>query len=249
METITRKTLLYKSGLGFYCLNHFQGCSHGCRYPCYAWMMAHSHGRVDTYSHWREPKLVANAAGLLSVDLARLKIKPEYIHLCLTTDPFMYGFPEVTDLSLELMSIINSQGIRCSVLTKGVLPVVLADPESFSEDNIYGISLISLNEECRRRWEPGAAPYSERIRALKSLHDCGCHTLVHMEPYPTPNILKQSLEEILRAVEFADEIFFSGWNYNQVVKQYTDYKKFYVDQAEVVRRFCNSRSIGCDSVE
>jgi hypothetical protein len=33
METIERKTLLNKSGLGFWCINAVQGCSHGCRYP------------------------------------------------------------------------------------------------------------------------------------------------------------------------------------------------------------------------
>jgi len=48
METIVRKTLLYKSGLGFYCINHAQGCTHGCLYPCYAFMMVRSYGRVAT---------------------------------------------------------------------------------------------------------------------------------------------------------------------------------------------------------
>jgi len=108
METITRKSLLYKSGLGFYCLNHVQGCFHGCRYPCYAYMMARTHGRVNYYSDWCQPKVVSNAAELLKRDLQKLKVKPDYIHLCLTTDPFMTGFPEVTEMSLELISIINS---------------------------------------------------------------------------------------------------------------------------------------------
>ena len=44
MDTITRTTLLYRSGLGFYCVNHAQGCL----YPCYAYMMAHSYGRAKT---------------------------------------------------------------------------------------------------------------------------------------------------------------------------------------------------------
>ena len=39
---ICRKTLLYKTGVeyGDYTINHIQGCSHGCLYPCYAFMMA-----------------------------------------------------------------------------------------------------------------------------------------------------------------------------------------------------------------
>ncbi len=31
MEQIRRKSLLYRSGLGFWCVNHVQGCAHGCR--------------------------------------------------------------------------------------------------------------------------------------------------------------------------------------------------------------------------
>ena len=62
METIERKTLLYKSGLGFWCVNHVQGCSHGCLYPCYAFMMAKSYGRAADYGDWTKPRLVAEAA-------------------------------------------------------------------------------------------------------------------------------------------------------------------------------------------
>ena len=41
-KSIKRKTLLYKTGVeyGDYTINHIQGCSHGCKYPCYAMMMA-----------------------------------------------------------------------------------------------------------------------------------------------------------------------------------------------------------------
>lgn len=246
MENITRKSLLYKSGLGFYCINHVQGCRHGCLYPCYAYMMAHTHGRVNTYTDWCHPKLVSNASELLTKELLRLKGKPDYIHLSLTTDTFMNGYPEVTEMSLKLIALINSQGIHCSILTKGKIPIDLADRERFFGDNIYGISLISLNEGFRKRWEPEAALYSERIYALKSLHDCGCQTLVHIEPYPTPNIVEQNLEDILNTIQFVDHIYFSGWNYNNQVKQFLYYQEFYRDQASLVRRFCYEHGIQCD---
>ena len=153
----------------------------------------------------------------------------------------MYGYPEVTALTLRLIEIINSYGISCSTLTKGVMPVTLADPMRFPEQNSYGISLVSLNEDFRKKWEPGAAPYTERIGALRELHDLGCSTLVHMEPYPTPNIIEQDLGELLDAVSFADEIWFGGWNYNNIVKQYPDPKKFYDEQSAIVRRFLATR--------
>ena len=245
METITRKSLLYKSGLGFYCINHVQGCSHGCRYPCYAYMMAQSHSRTKSFTEWCQPKLVSNAVELLKKELARMKVKPDKIHLCLSTDPFMFGFSEVIDVSLELIAIMNAWNIPCSILTKGILPIELANHECFLTGNIYGISLISLNEKFRSQWESATASYSERINALKYLHENGCKTLVHIEPYPTPNIVEQDIEVILEAIAFVDEIFFSGWNYNSRVKAFPDYLEFYRAQAALVKRFCRKNNINC----
>ena len=48
---IKRKSLLYKTAVeyGDYTINHVQGCSHGCIYPCYAMLMARRFGKVATY--------------------------------------------------------------------------------------------------------------------------------------------------------------------------------------------------------
>jgi DNA repair photolyase len=252
METIIRKSLLNKSALGFYCVNHVQGCSHGCLYPCYAFSMARSYGRAESYEDWRRPKLVANARELLAEELARLssrpgkrpKGRPDHIHLCLTTDPFMLGWPEIEALSLDLVGMINAAGIPVSILTKGKLPAALADSSSFPSDNVYGISLVSLSEEFRRKWEPGAAPYAERIEALRYLHDMGRSTFVHMEPYPTPNVSAQDLGELLEAAGFVDSLYFGGWNYNALTKKFPDREGFYRSCAAKARRFCRERGIG-----
>jgi DNA repair photolyase len=63
LTEITRKTLLYKSGVEYadYGLNHAEGCSHGCTYPCYAMMMKKRHGIVSSYEDWIKPKIVSNA--------------------------------------------------------------------------------------------------------------------------------------------------------------------------------------------
>jgi hypothetical protein len=82
MDPITRNSLLNKSALGFFCINHVQECSHGRLYPCYAYSMACSYGRAKNYEDWCSPKLVANAVELLAKELGRLKEKPDYVHLC-----------------------------------------------------------------------------------------------------------------------------------------------------------------------
>ena len=252
MQTVERKSLLNRSALGFLCVNHVQGCSHGCRYPCYAFQMARSYGRTSGYEDWLRPKLVSNAAELLAKELARLKKRvasgredlPDRVHFCLTTDPFMYGHPEIARSSLELMAMVNAEGIPVSVLTKGLLPEALADRRSFPQDNSYGISLVSLSEDFRRKWEPGAAPYAERVAALRLLAGAGRTTYVHMEPYPTPNILGQDLGAILEAAGFVDSIYFGGWNYSPLAGEFPGRGGFYAAAAEQVRRFCSERGMG-----
>lgn len=190
MDTITRKSMLYKTGVeyGDYTMNHALGCSHGCLYPCYAFLMAKRFGKVGNYEQWCTPKLVSNTLELLDREIPRLKSKIESVQLCFTTDPFMYGYDEVCKMSLAAIKKLNAAGIRCTVLTKGLLPIELTD---LSQKNEYGITLISLDEDFRKQVEPNASSYSERIASLKALHDKGCHTWVSIEPYPTPNLIHQ----------------------------------------------------------
>lgn len=80
----------------------------------------------------------------------------------------MYEYDNIKALSLKVIRKINSEGIKCSVLTKGCLPVELAQ---FSKDNEPGITLVSLKESYRQKIEFGAALYIERLKALCALHD------------------------------------------------------------------------------
>lgn len=242
MKTITRQSLLYKTGVeyGDYTINIAEGCSHGCKYPCYAMMMAKRFGKVKTYEEWCEPKLVENALELLDYEIPRLKEKIQSVQLCFTTDPFMYGYPEITAMSLACIKKLNTAGIKCTALTKGVLPFELA---SFSKENEYGITLISLDEPFRQDMEPHSATYKERIAALLALHNTGCKTWVSIEPYPTPNIIEQNLFDILEAVSFCDKIIFGRLHYNKQVTAYKDHKMFFNELSQQVIDFCNQRNI------
>jgi len=239
---ITRKSMLYKTGVeyGDYTMNHVQGCAHGCLYPCYAFLMARRFGRAASYEAWVEPYLISNTLELLRAEIPRLKSKITSVHLSFTTDPFMYEYDEISKMSLDAIKLLNDSGVPCTVLTKGLLPIALTE---LSKNNMYGITLISLNEEYRRRIEPGAAPYSARVAALKALHDAGCKTWVSIEPYPTPNLIEQNLTEILNAVSFVDKIIFGRTNYSKEVSAYKDHKKFFNRQARTVIEFCEANGI------
>ena len=248
--TITRKTLLYKTGVeyGDFTINHLLGCAHGCRYPCYAMMMATRYGRVKGYADWMHPRIVENALELLDREIPRYKNKIDFVHLSFTTDPFMYDavnerlFPWVKDMTLRIIKRLNDDDIKVTVLTKGLYPEDLTG-NSYSPDNEYGISLVSLDTEFHNRYEPFSALPEDRIFALKQLHDAGWKTWVSIEPYPTPNIVKQNLRFLLEHVEFVDKIVFGRWNYNKTIDAYSDVTQFYTQCSDTVIEFCRERDI------
>lgn len=241
---IQRKSMLYVTGVeyGNYTMNHVQGCSHGCKYPCYAYLMKKRFGQIDTYEKWLEPYLVSNTLELLDKEIPRLKNKIDSVHLCFSTDPFMYEYDEIAQMSLAAIRKLNNAGINCTVLTKGILPVELA---TLSQENEYGITVVSLDEGFVQQYEPGAASVRERIDALRFLSERGCKTWVSIEPYPTPNLIKQHLTEILAELSFVDKIIFGQLHYSKAVSAYQDHVLFYNECAKTVRSFCEANEIDC----
>ncbi len=234
--------MIYKTNVeyGDYTMNHVQGCSHGCLYPCYAFLLAKRFGTAKTIEEWTEPKLVENTLELLDKEIPKLRNKINSVHLCFTTDPFMHGYSEIHEMSMQAIVKLNQAKIKCSVLTKGLLPEELAE---LSSENLYGITLISLDEKYRQEREPGAATYEDRIESLLNLHRKGCKTWVSVEPYPTPNVISQEIEPILESIKFTDKIIFGRTNYSKEISAYKDHKNFYNIQAQKVIDFCTKNNI------
>jgi DNA repair photolyase len=246
MQKIKRKSLLYKSGVEYadYCINHVEGCSHGCKFPCYAMNMKKRCGVIKDYNDWIKPKIVENALELLDKEIPKLKHRIKVVHLCFTTDPFMYKQKEVSDLTLKIIERLNKDNIRCTVLTKGIYPKELADTEKYGRNNEYAITLVSLNKNFKKNFEPNAAPYESRIKALKFLSDQDLKTWVSLEPYPTPNLSpNQDLSKILEKINFVNKIIFGKLNYNVEVSNSQDNKEFYEECANTVIDFCGKYKI------
>ena len=239
---IHRKSMLYITGVeyGDYTMNHILGCAHGCKYPCYAFMMKKRFGYIKSYEEWLQPYLVENTLELLDQEIPKLKDKIKSVQLCFTTDPFMYGYDEITKMTMEAIKKLNKNGIKCVILTKGILPTELS---SLSPQNEYGITLISMSESYRERMEPNTAPYADRLDALRVLYNKGCKTWVSMEPYPTPNLITQDLDMLLNEISFTNKIIFGRTNYSKEVTSYRNHKSFYNDCAAKVISFCKEKKI------
>ena len=207
-------------------------------------MMAKRFGRIKTYQDWLCPILVENSLELLDKEIPKYKREIDFVHLCFMTDPFMHGYPEIKEMTLKIIEKLNQNGIRVTVLTKGDLPIELTDKTKYSPKNEYGITLVSLNEEFRKEFEPNTTKYEERLRALNKLHQAGLRTWVSMEPYPTPNLdKKQDIKKLLEAAKFVDKIIFGKLNYNVKSSSYKGGNGFYQKCADEVVEFCKKNDI------
>jgi three-Cys-motif partner protein len=249
--SIERKSLLYETKVeyGNFTINHVFGCSHGCNYPCYAFMMAKSYGKITDYEDWIHPRIVSNALELLDREIPKYKDAIDFVHLCFSTDPFMYDsvnkrpFPVIKDLTLRIIEKLNVNGLKATVLTKGIYPEELTDKKRFSMDNEYGITLVSLKDKFKSVYEPFAAPFDERVNSLEMLHKKGLKTWVSIEPYPTENISKQEIEELLKRIAFVDKIIFGKMNYNPEATKCENNEGFYRECSEKVIDFCQKNKI------
>ena len=152
----------------------------------------------------------------------------------------MYNQPEVVKLSCDVIVLINSYGIPVRTLTKGVYTQDVAKISNHPE-NSFGITLVSLSEQFRQKYEPNAAPINERLKSLFAMHMCGFCTWVSIEPYPTPDIIEQDIEKLLESISFVDRIVFGRWNYRKL--NYPEQKKFYHEMASKVAEFGEKKGI------
>lgn len=248
--TITRKSLLYKTKVeyGDYTVNHVFGCAHGCNYPCYAMQMSKRWGRITDMDDWMHPRIVGNALKLLDSEIPKMNGNIQFVHLSFMSDPFMYdvinerNYPQIQNLTLRIISRLNKEGIKTTVLTKGLVPKELED-DNFDKRNEYGITVVSLDKKFHQQYEPFSTPPRIRIDELEKRHDAGLKTWVSLEPYPTPNIVDQDLNNFLSEISFVDKIVFGKWNYNLEVSKYAKLKEFYKKCSDDVIEFCEANEI------
>ncbi|MDI6735809.1 MAG: radical SAM protein [bacterium] len=260
MLTIKRKSLLYKTKVeyGNWTINHIMGCKHGCKFPCYAIMMAKKFGWVKDYEDWKIPRIVENALELLEKEIPKYKNEIDFVHLCFMSDPFMYNcdkkdlIPEIKEMTLKIIKKLNEEGIRITTLTKGVYPNEILDKKKFLENNEYGITLVSLSKDFKNKFEPFSAPYEERIASLKKLSDNGLRTWVSLEPYPTPELdaTAGDIEKILEEISFVKKIIFGKLNYRRLTEYNNNYSQtwknnddFYNAMSQRVINFCERNNI------
>lgn len=196
-------------------LNHYKGCSHGCKY-CYVPEILYQ-TREEFHGN---PQ--ARYLNRKSLDRELRDLSGRTVFLCFTCDPYQ-PIDEQAKVTREIIQRLHFYEVGVNILTKGGsrstrdFDLLVEDPKSR-----YGATLTFLDPAESIRWEPGAALPAERMDALRQAHARGIRTWASLEPVIDP---AQSLELIRQAHDCVDEFKIGKWNHDPAASQ-IDWKKF-----------------------
>ena len=218
--------------------NPFKGCHHGCWYCYNPPIMKMSRDEFKNIKLKGEDE--NHVINKVKLDLKKFDTDIDWVYLSFSTDPFQnINDTQYNETTLGIIEALKDAGKGIITLTKGTIDKYLN--HNYYPD-WYGITLVSLSEEFRSKYEIDTKPLKERIEGLKKAHSMGIKTWLSLEPYPTPMLFKQELRPILEEIKFVDKIIFGRWNY--------DYRacgkvanKFYVEVRDEFIDFCKENSM------
>jgi DNA repair photolyase len=163
--------------------NPYDGCGHGCDYPCYVTEAGFTRLTREQFNAGAvlRPNFIANlradAAAYQAVGIT------EQVTMTFTSDPYHPGDTQPTRTAIETLI---EHGLGVCVLTKGGRRP-LRDLNLFRHDrDAFAVTLISLDDDFCRKWEPKAPLPGARIAGLKRFHEAGIFTWVSAEPVLDP---------------------------------------------------------------
>lgn len=175
--------------------NPYVGCGHKCFY-CYVPNAMHLQRKdFDKGAVLREGYLDRLAADATRYRAAGIT---EQVFITFSSDPYHAGDTAPTRRAIEIM---QDNGMSVCTLSKGGTRA-LRDIDLFRRDrDSYAATLTCVEDGFSLKYERGAPPTSERIKALRAFHERGIFTWVSLEPTLSA---EASLELIRQTHGFVD---------------------------------------------
>lgn len=175
---ISCKTALNRSGIEGvdYAINPYIGCAHGCVY-CYARFMTRWYHKGEEWGSFVSIK--KSIENILKNDL--LKKRKGIILLSSVTDPYQ-PIEKETKLTRGLLKILSEHDFPIEILTKSSLVTRDKDILSIIDQCEVGLTITMWDEKARKVFEPYTSSISQRLEALKVLHEEGISTYAFLGP-------------------------------------------------------------------
>lgn len=165
-------------------VNLFTGCGHQCIY-CYGADITHQ--TKDSFEY--HPQIRVSALDVLkSAKVWAARGETRRVLLCFITDPYQ-PIEQETQLTRKCIMALHECGLNVIILTKGGFKS-MRDFDLLTSKDAYATTLTCYKYDDSLRWEPNAAPPSERMCALEEAHKRGIETWVSFEPviYPEQTV-------------------------------------------------------------
>ena len=180
---------------GYYGMNIYRGCSHGCIY-------CDSRSKCYQFSHhFEDVEVKQNAPALLEAAL-RSKQKKCMIGTGSMSDPYMHCEEELR-LTRKCLEIILKYGFGAAIQTKS--DRILRDLDLLDEINrnskcVVQITLTTYSDDLCKLIEPNVCNTKRRIEVLEEMHKRGIPTVVWLSPIlPFLNDTEENIMAILNA--------------------------------------------------
>ncbi len=249
------KSVITKSNIPSidYVINPYTGCQHGCIY-CYAEFMIRFTGhKGDKWGQFLDVKVF---------DLK--KIKPQKydgktVLMSSVTDPYLPQELNYQNTRKILETLVGTTA-EISVLTKSKLVVRDIDLFKKFENLRVGMSISTLDDILGKKLEPGATKPSDRIKAIKTLHDNKISTYVFISPFfPEITDFRKIIE---KSINFTDYYMFENLNFRphniprilKIIKENAPnllpiYQEFRIDRKrwdiieDDIRKYCDKKQL------
>jgi len=158
-------------------LNIYHGCTHACAY-CY--VPSATFTKREIFNVEVSPR--NNFLKMLEKDALARQARGEGGHVLMSflNDPYQQAEIEYK-LTQRAIKILHLTGHTVVTLTKGG-ERALRDIDLFTSKDEFASTLTCVDDEKSIKWEPGAALFSGRKKALQEFHNAGIPTWVSLEP-------------------------------------------------------------------
>ncbi len=179
---------------GFYGMNIYRGCTHGCIY-------CDSRSLCYHFTHpFEDIEVKKNAPELLEKAL-RSKRRKQVIGTGSMSDPYMHC-EEKLRLTRRCLEIILQYGFGAAIQTKSdriLQDIDLLDEINRSAKCIVQVTLTTYDDDLCRILEPNVCNTKRRIEVLEKMRERGIPTVVWMTPIlPFINDTEENITSILK---------------------------------------------------
>ncbi len=193
MHFVDAKGIL-TGGKGYYGMNIYRGCSHGCIY-------CDSRSRCYQFTHPFEDIEVKKNAPQLLEEALRSKRKKCMIGTGSMSDPYMHCEEQLC-LTRKCLEVILRYGFGAAVQTKSdriLRDIDLLDEINRNAKSVVQMTLTTYDDDLCGILEPNVCSTKRRIEVLEKMQERGIPTVVWLTPIlPFINDTEENITAILK---------------------------------------------------